>query len=187
MIMPLTLRPAGDEYAAPFAGYVGRIADDEDIVAVLATQLDQVLVRLAEIPEARGGYRYAPDKWSIKEILGHLSDTERVWAYRALRVARGDATALPGFDDQAYVAETGARDRTLVDMVEEWGAVRRATIALFRSLPAAAWPRRGTASDEPVTVRALAYIIAGHVRHHLEVLEARYMMPPLRSPGLVPD
>jgi hypothetical protein len=172
--MITTVRPGVDEYAASFAGYVARIAEDEDIVPVLASQLDQVLGWLDSIPEARGDYRYAPGKWSIKEVVGHLSDTERVFAYRALRIGRGDTTPLPSFDDQAYVSEVQAGGRTLADMAGEWGDVRRATIALFRNLPAAAWQRRGIASDQPISVRALAYIIAGHVRHHLEVLESRY-------------
>jgi hypothetical protein len=167
-------RPGVGEYAPRFADYVARIADDEDIVVVLAGQLDQVLARLGRIPEARGDYRYAPEKWSIKEIVGHLCDTERVFAYRALRIGRGDSTPLPSFDDQAYVAEVRAGDRTLADLAAEWGDVRRASIALFRNLPAEAWHRRGIASDQPISVRALAYIIAGHVRHHLETLESRY-------------
>jgi hypothetical protein len=172
--MITTHRPGVDEYATSFADYVDRIADDEDIVEVLAAQRDQVLARLEAIAETRGDYRYAPNKWSIKEMVGHLSDTERVFAYRALRIGRGDKTPLPSFDDQAYVAEVSAGNRTLADLAAEWGDVRRATIALFRNLPAVAWQRRGTASDQPISVRALAYIIAGHVRHHLEVLEARY-------------
>jgi hypothetical protein len=163
-----------DEYAAAFADYVARIGDDEDIVVVLASQLDQVLARLGRIPEVRGDYRYAPEKWSIKEVVGHLSDIERVFAYRALRVGRGDTTPLSSFDDQAYVAEVQAGDRTLAGLAAEWGDVRRATLALFRNLPPAAWHRRGMAGDHPISVRALAYVIAGHVRHHLEVLEARY-------------
>jgi len=167
-------RPGVDEYAPSFAGYIARVAEDEDILPVLASQLDEVLAQLNRIPDARGDYRYAPERWSIKEVVGHLSDTERVFAYRALRVARADTTPLPSFDDQAYVAELRADDRTLADLVEEWGAVRRATLALYRNLPAAAWYRRGIASDQPISVRALAYVIAGHVRHHLEVLEARY-------------
>ena len=108
-------------------------------------------------------------------MVGHLSDTERVFAYRALRIGRGDTTPLPSFDDQAYVAELRTDDRTLADLVEEWGDIRRATVALYRNLPPAAWYRRGIASDQPISVRALAFVIAGHVRHHLEVLEARYI------------
>ena len=172
--MITTLRPGLDEYAASFADYVDRVAEDEDILAVLAGQLSQVLARLGAIAEARGDYRYAPNKWSIKEMVGHLCDTERVFAYRALRIGRGDTTPLPSFDDQAYVAEVRAGDRTLADLAAEWGDVRRATIALFRNLPVVAWDRRGTAGDHPISVRALAYIIVGHVRHHLQVLEDRY-------------
>ena len=168
-------RPGTGEYPASFAGYVARVGQDEDILGLLASQLDHVITRLSPIPETRGGYRYAPEKWSIKEMVGHLSDTERVFSYRALRIARGDATPLPSFDDQAYVPEQRAGDRTLADMVGEWGDVRRATVALFRNLPPHAWDRRGVASDQPVSVVALAYIIAGHLRHHLAVLEDRYL------------
>jgi hypothetical protein len=167
-------RPGAGEFSAAFAGYVDRINEDEDIVAVLVAQLDQVLARLGRIPEQRGAYRYAPDKWSIKELVGHLCDTERVFAYRALRIGRGDSTPLPSFDDEAYVAESGAGNRTLADLVAEWGDTRRATISLFRNLPAEAWDRRGTASDQPISVRALAYVVAGHLRHHLQTLEERY-------------
>ena len=172
--MVTTSRPGVDEYAPSFAGYVAQIAEDEDILAALAGQLDDVLAWFDRIPDARGAYRYAPDKWSIRQVVGHLSDTERVFAYRALRIGRGDSTPLPSFDDQAYVPEQRADDRPLADLVEEWGAVRRATLALLRNLPPPAWYRRGIASDQPISVRALAYVIAGHTRHHLEVLEARY-------------
>jgi len=171
MAMP---RPGTDEYAPSCAGYVARIADDEDVVAVLASQLNDVVARLEGIQEGRSDYRYAPGKWSIKEVVGHLCDTERVFAYQALRIGRGDTTPLPSFADEAYVREIRAEERTLSDLAGEWGDVRRATIALFRNLPASAWRRRGVASDQPISVRALAYIIAGHVRHHLEVLDARY-------------
>ena len=172
--MITTSRPGIDEYAPSFAGYVARIAEDQDILAALAGQLDDVIAWLDRIHDARGNYRYAPGKWSIKQVVGHLSDTERVFAYRALRIGRGDTTPLPGFDDQAYVPEQRADDRPLAELVEEWGAVRRATVALFRNLPSAGWYRQGTASDQPISVRALAYVIAGHTHHHLEVLEARY-------------
>lgn len=166
-------RPGADEYAGSLADYVGRIGDDEDIMVVLASQVDDVLARLNGL-SARGEYRYAPGKWSIKEVVGHLSDTERIFAYRALRVGRGDSTPLPSFDEDAYVPEMRAGDRTLADLAAEWADVRRATIALFRHLPPAAWNRRGIASSHPVSVRALAYGIAGHVRHHVEILETRY-------------
>lgn len=167
-------KPGADEYATSFADYVARVGDHEDIVEVLNQQADHVVDVFSRMPESRGDYRYAPGKWSIKEIFGHLSDTERVFAYRALRFGRGDTTPLPSFDDHSYVAEVCAADRTVADLVGEWGDVRRATISLFRNLPTLAWQRRGIASDKTISVRALAYIIAGHVRHHLEVLEARY-------------
>jgi hypothetical protein len=173
--MLTTSRPEADEYAPGFAGYVARLGDDEDIVSALASQLDEVVARLQAVPDARGDYRYAPGKWTLKDIVGHLSDTERVFAYRALRVARGDTTPLPAFDDQAWVAQLGAENRTLADMVEEWGDVRRASLSLFRHLPPATWSRRGIASGQPITVRALAYVMVGHARHHLEVVEARYL------------
>ena len=172
--MITTARPGAGEYAPAFADYVASVAEDEDIVAVLVTQLDQALALLGRIPEARGDYRYAPDKWSVKEIVGHLCDTERVFAYRALRIGRGDSTPLASFEDQAYVEASCAGDRTLADLAAEWGDVRRATIALFGHLRAEAWHRRGTASEQPISVRALAYVIAGHMRHHLLVLEERY-------------
>ena len=133
------------------------------------------LARLGPVPASRGDYRYAPGKWTLKEVIGHLADTERVFAYRALSIARGDPSPLPSFDDQAWVAEMGAGDRTLADTVEEFALVRRASIALFRHLPPAAWLRRGMASEHPASVRALAYVMAGHATHHLEVVGARYL------------
>ena len=173
--MLTTARPGADEYAPAFAGYVARIGNDENIVTVLTDQLDEVLARLGPVPDSRGDYRYASGKWTLKEVIGHLSDTERAFAYRALSIARGDTNPLPSFDDQAWVAEMGAGDRTLADMVEEFAVVRRASFALFRHLPPAAWLRRGIASGHPASVRAMAYVMAGHARHHLEVVEARYL------------
>jgi len=173
--MLTTARPGADEYAPAFAGYVARIGDDENIVTLLADQLDTALARLGAVPDSRGDYRYAPGKWTLKEVIGHLADTERVFAYRALSIARGDPSPLPSFDDQAWVAEMGAGDRTLADTVEEFALVRRASLALFRHLPPEAWLRQGMASDHPASVRALAYVMAGHARHHLEVVGARYL------------
>jgi hypothetical protein len=173
--MLTTTRPGADEYAPAFADYVAEIGDNEEIVATLASQLEQVLARLGEVPAERGDFRYAPGKWSLKEVIGHLADTERVFAYRALSIARGDPAPLPAFDDQAWVAEMGAGDRTLADIVDEFGVVRQATLSLFRHLPATAWTRRGIANGHPASVRAMAWVMAGHARHHLEVVEARYL------------
>jgi hypothetical protein len=167
-------RPGADEYDPAFTGYVAHLDESESVVEVLNDQLDGVTRRFGGFDESRGDYRYAPGKWSLKEVLGHLSDTERVFAYRALRIGRGDATALLAFDDQSYVPEMRAEDRTLAGVVEEWLAVRGATLALFRGFPEQAWLRRGSASGHPISVRSLAFVIAGHTRHHLQVVDARY-------------
>lgn len=166
--------PAPDEYGAPYAGYIARVPAGTDIVDLLARQRKDTLARFAALPEDRGGHRYAAGKWSVKEVLLHLSDVERVMAYRALRIARGDPTPLPGFDEAAWTPLSGADARSLADLAGEWGDVRQASLALFRHLPAAAWTRRGRASEMPVSVRGLAWIIAGHERHHLAVLGERY-------------
>ena len=173
--MITTQRPGADEYGPGVAEYIARIADGEDILAVLDRQLDLVVARLESIPEAHGDYRYAPEKWSIKEIVGHLSDAERIFSYRALRFGRGDSTPLPGYEENDYVPAMEADELALSDLVGQWADVRRATIALFRTLPSSGWDRRGLASNHPISVRALAYAIAGHMRHHLEVLDARYL------------
>jgi uncharacterized damage-inducible protein DinB len=166
--------PGPDEYGAYYAGYVAHVPAGADILDLLGRQRDSTLARFAAVPEARGAHRYAPGKWSVREILVHLSDVERIMAYRALRVARGDATPLPGFDENAYALLSNAEAHPLAALAEEWSDVRRATLSLFRHLPDEAWTRRGTASGAPVTVRALAWIIAGHERHHLAVLAERY-------------
>lgn len=166
--------PAADEYGASYAGYVSKVPPGEDILALLARQQADTVARFRVVPEGRGAHRYAPGKWSVKEIVVHLSDTERIFAYRALRVARGDETPLPGFDENRYAPESGADAHPLAALVTEWSDIRQATLALFRHLPPEAWTRRGTASGHPVSVRALAWIIAGHVRHHLGTLEERY-------------
>lgn len=174
--MPVTRSPAADEYPPAYADYVGRVPPHADVLDVLAGQLSETSSRLAMIPEARGGFRYASGKWSVKEVVGHLSDVERIMVYRALRFARGDTAPLSGFDENAYVPEAGADARTLRDLIEEWVAVRQATLTFVRGLPPAAWSRRGVANGNPVTVRALTYVVAGHEHHHLEVLRTRYRL-----------
>jgi hypothetical protein len=166
--------PETNEYAPAFAGYVGRLARSEDVLAVLAGQLEELPELARRFGEARGDYRYADGKWSVKEVIGHLADSERIFAYRALRIARGDGTPLAGFDEEAYAPEMQAGARTLADFVGEWRDVRRATLSLFRGLPAAAWTRRGTANGQSMTTRAAAWVIAGHTRHHAAVLRERY-------------
>jgi hypothetical protein len=174
MTAPAATRPGTDEYGAPYAGYIAHLPPDADILELLERQQHDTLARLKAVPESRGAHRYAPDKWSVKQLILHLADTERVMAYRALRIGRGDATPLPGFDETAYAPASGADDRTVADLARELADVRQASLALFRHLPAAAWHRRGTASGLGVSVRGLAWIIAGHERHHLAVLTERY-------------
>jgi uncharacterized damage-inducible protein DinB len=174
--MTLAVRPESAEVPASYAGYVGKIRDGEDLMAVLAGQLDEVRSAFGRFPEARGSYRYAPGKWSVKELLGHLSDTERIFCYRALRFARGDATPLPGFDENAYVPTAEFDARPLAELVREFQAIRTSTIALAEALPPAAWERRGQASGKSISTRALVYIMVGHVTHHLGVLRERYRL-----------
>lgn len=173
--MPMLLaRPAADEYNPYYERYISKVPDG-DIVQLLASQLAATSELLESIPEAKGTYRYAPEKWTLKESVGHVIDSERIFAYRALRVARGDTTPLASFDQDLYVPTSRANERTMHDLAEELGYVRRATLALFRNLDEEAMGRRGTASDSPVTPRALAYIIAGHQLHHVQILKERYL------------
>lgn len=168
-------RPADDEYAPYYGRYITRV-EDGDIVATLGRQIGQTLSELRAVPEARGGHRYAEGKWSIRECIGHMADTERVFAYRAMRFARNDATALAGFDENTFVANARFDERTLASLLDEFEAVRRATIALFGALTPDEMLRRGRASDNPVSVRALAWITAGHEVHHREILRTRYLV-----------
>lgn len=167
-------RPAEGEYAPSYAGYVGRVPEG-DVLAVLERQLEEVPALLAGLGEERAGYRYAPGKWSVKEVVGHVADLERVFAYRALRFARGDRTPVPGVEQDGYVAHAHFDRGTLADLLAEWENQRRANLLFFRRLDADAWARSGPASGAEVTVRALAYVLAGHLRHHLAVLSERYL------------
>jgi uncharacterized damage-inducible protein DinB len=168
------VRPADTEYASFYAGYIAQVPEG-DIVSLLAGQMEATSAFLAQLNEARGDHRYASGKWSIKEVIGHLADGERVFAYRALRFARGDETPLASFDENAWVPESGCDRRTLKDLAEEFRAVRMATLALARSLSSEAATRTGTASGKTVSVRALIYMIAGHELHHLAILRDRYL------------
>jgi len=165
--------PGPDEYAPSYADYVQRVPE-HDVLAAAESQIDVLRAAFDAFPADRHGYRYAPGKWSVRELAGHLVDGERVFAYRALRFGRADTTPLAGFDEEPYVAHAASDARRLADIVEEFALLRRANLLLYRSLPAEAWSRRGVASDNPVSVRALVYITVGHPRHHLETLATRY-------------
>ena len=166
-------RPQPDEYAPYYGRYVSLVEGD-DILSTLDQQRRQTMMLLSGRDEEDGNFRYAPEKWSAKEVLGHVCDTERIFAYRALRIARADATPLEGFEQDDYVRNGGFAERPIGDLVEEFIAVRRATISLLRNLDEAAWARRGLANKNEVSVRALAYIIAGHELHHRRILEEKY-------------
>jgi hypothetical protein len=164
--------PEPTEYAPAVASYVALVPED-DILAVLESQGQEMIALLRPVPEEQGGVRHPPYTWSIKEVVGHLTDSERIFAARALRFARGDAAPLPGFDEEVY-ARVAAFDRLpLAALVSELEAARRSHVWLFRNLPAEAWRRTGVANGKEVSVRALAYILAGHARHHTAILRRR--------------
>jgi uncharacterized damage-inducible protein DinB len=166
-------RPEASEYAEFYAGYISQIPGT-DVVGVLEAQKLQMLQLFSARSERDGSFRYAPDKWTVKEVLGHITDAERVFTYRALRIGRGDKTPLPGFEQDDFIRNGAFERRTLMDLAEEFGMVRSATLALFRSFGEEVWDRRGVASQKEVTVRALAFITAGHQIHHRGILEERY-------------
>ncbi len=167
-------RPEPGEYAPYYEKYISQIPGN-DILATLDEQRRQMLLLLSGRSEADGDIRYAPDKWSVKEVLGHICDAERIFAYRALRIARRDSTPLASFDENEYVKNAPFARQPLADLIEEFIAVRRGTLSLFRNLNEPAWTRRGVASNNPVTARALAYIVAGHELHHRKMLEEKYL------------
>lgn len=166
-------RPESAEYAPYYEKYIALVPGN-DPVAALETQRARTVHLFAGRGERDGNFRYAPDKWTVKDVLGHITDTERIFAYRAMRIARADRTPIEGFEQDDYVRSGGFIDRTLASLVEEFAAVRSATVALFRSLNKEAWLRRGIANKNEVSVRALAFITAGHELHHARILEERY-------------
>ncbi len=167
-------RPQPGEFAPYHDTYISLVAGN-DIVATLDDQRRQTLLLLSGRPESDGDLRYAPGKWTLKEVLGHINDTERIMAYRALRIARGDSTPLPGFEQDDYVRDGPFAHNSLPDLIEDYIAVRRATLTLFRNLEEKDWTRHGTVNGNNLTVRALAFIIAGHELHHRRLLEEKYL------------
>jgi hypothetical protein len=165
-------RPSSTEYAPYYEKYLALVPED-DILPALESQLADTLAVLRAVPEAQGNVRHPPYTWSIKEVVGHLADSEQIFGYRALRFARGDETPLPGFDENVYARAAEFDRAPLKDLVNRFEALRRANLIVFRSLSEAAWSRGGKANDAPVTVRALAYIIVGHARHHTAILQKR--------------
>jgi hypothetical protein len=173
MAAPRIVRPEADEHIAYYGRYITMVPGD-DAWPALEFQLDETLRLLRPLDEKASLHRYEPGKWSVKEVLGHVTDVERVFGYRALRFARADATPLPGFDENAWVPVGAFDQRPLTELVDELRATRAATLAMLRGFDADAFGRAGSANDARITVRALAWIIAGHERHHRQLLRERY-------------
>ena len=174
MTDPVITRPDPSEHQPYFARYLALVPEG-DILATLSAQNQETLSLLRGLPEAKGDFRYAPEKWSIKELVGHVTDTERIFANRALRFARNDATPLPGFEENDYIANSSFGLYSLADLADGLESVRRSTLYLFKHMTAEASLRRGKANNAEVSVRSLAYLIAGHERHHLNILRTRYL------------
>jgi hypothetical protein len=166
--------PAESEYAAPYAGYIAKVAEHDDLAAFMERQRRQ----LAELPSTVGAARemhsYGDGKWTVRQLVGHLADAERIFGYRLLCVSRGETQSLPGFDETRYAEHSRANGRTLADLVAELVALRDANVALVKNLDEEALVRQGVANGMPITARALAYVIPGHCQHHLDILAERY-------------
>lgn len=167
-------RPGADEYAAYYEKYIALVPDG-DILSVLQAQLDSSQAFLRSTTEDRGNFAYAPGKWTLKEVVGHLSDTERIFGYRVLRISRNDPTPIEGFEQDDYVRSGPFRNSKLASLAEDFAAVRRSTLSLLGNLQGETWLRRGTANKNEVSVRALAYMIAGHELHHMALLKDKYL------------
>ena len=174
MTQATIVRPGADEFYEYYGQYIAKVPD-ADLISLLREQAVETVTTLQGLTPQQANYAYAPGKWTVKEVVGHISDAERVFAYRALRISRKDATPLESFDENAYVANADFGRRSLGDLLEELQVVRASTIHLAKGLDADALARRGTASGHGVSVRALFYIIAGHERHHVDLLRERYL------------
>jgi uncharacterized damage-inducible protein DinB len=165
-------RPSEEEYSGEPSVYI-RLVPEGDIIDILLAQEKQTSELLASLNESQSAYRYAEGKWTLKEVVGHIADSERVMTYRLLRFARGDQTPLPGYDQELFIPPFGGW--TTAQLAEDYRAVRQSTITLLRGLPTEAWSRKGTANNASITARALAYGIAGHELHHMGVIRNRYL------------
>jgi hypothetical protein len=166
-------RPQADEYPVFYKGYIDTVKDD--VLSELEHQIVSFQALLKEIPEEKAGFAYAEGKWTIIELIGHILDTERIMAYRALRIARNDSTPLAGFEENDYVANAHFADRSLNSMAEEFQYLRKANLFLIRSLNETELGRVGISNEKPISVKALVFIIAGHLNHHIRILKERYL------------
>jgi hypothetical protein len=170
----VTGRPSSSEYAPHFARYVDLVSG-EDVILALSGQIDRTVPALRSVSEEVSLRRYAPEKWSLKEVLGHMIDTERIFAYRALRIARNDKTLLPSFDQDAFVAAAGFDSRPWTDLLTEFELLRRVNVLMFRGLDKSAWKFLGNANGSDLSVRAAAFIIAGHELAHRQIIREKYV------------
>ncbi len=169
-------RPTDREYAPYFARYIA-LVPEEDIVTVLRRQVDGIRAAAAAVNAAHEQFRYAPDKWSVREVFGHLVDAERIFGYRSFCISRGEQAPLPAWDENSYVEKSPYHECALPELAAELVLTRKANIAFLARLTDEEWVSTGTASGKPVSARAIAYVMAGHVRHHLEILRTRYGIP----------
>jgi hypothetical protein len=167
-------RPQAGEYAEAYAPYLAA-APEGNALALLQAQLGDVIDLYSQFSEAQGAFRYAPGKWSLKDLLQHLSDAERIFTYRCLRIGRGDTTPLPGFDENAFADAASADGRSVAELLADFRASRSSTLELFRSLSDAAWVQQGTSNGRNLTARCVPYICLGHTAHHLAVIRERYL------------
>ena len=167
-------KPAAEEYNEYYYGYISQVTEP-DLLGVLASQPAEIAEIFGSLDESRGTYAYAEGKWTLKEVLSHLIDGERHFAYRVHRISRGDTTPIEGFEQDGYIENSNFNNTPLADLIHEFFSVRESNIMFFRYLTDEAWLRTGTASGNPVSVRALAYIMAGHIRHHVKILNERYL------------
>jgi hypothetical protein len=165
-------RPEPSEHASGW-NYIDLVTE-ANVLAAMERQSHELQDMLANVDESRASYRYAPGKWSIKQVVGHLEDCERVFAYRALSIARGGTTSLPGFDENVWMENSPFESTSLVYRSESFLLVRQATLAMFRDFDDAAWDRKGTANEKPASIRGIAFVIVGHARHHMGILRDRY-------------
>ncbi len=171
--MTMIERPSADEHNPYYSKYLALVTE-ADLLAVLEHQAGEVRALAASLPAGRETFSYSPGKWTVRQVIGHLTDVERVLAYRALRISRGDQTPIAGFDENAYVERAPYAGVPAKVLADEFAMVRAANLAFFRQLDSSRWLLKGTANDNPISVRALAYIMAGHVRHHQNGLAANY-------------
>lgn len=169
-------RPESSEYGIHFAGYVSLVPSEGDIISIFREQTEEILTFISSLSEEQGNYRYAPQKWSIKQMVGHLTDTLRIMSYRLLRIARGDATPLAGFEEGGYVDNGGFERFTLHELLAHYKLVRESTLALLETLPEESWTRMGVANNGPMSARAQACIIIGHDCHHMNIIKERYLV-----------